>query len=693
MSTATYTNRLADSTSPYLLQHAHNPVDWSPWGEEALGRARREDKPIFLSIGYASCHWCHVMAHESFEDEDTARLLNQHFIPIKVDREERPDLDELYMMAVQLMGHSGGWPLNLFLTPDLRPFFGGTYFPKEDRWGLSSFRHVLESVSSAYRASRGDIELSASSVLQSLQAAASVGKTDGSVPGLSALQAAAEEWRGTFDKEWGGFGQAPKFPPATAIRVLLRHFHRTQEPEAVSIVTRTLDHMAWGGVYDQVGGGFHRYAVDRQWLTPHFEKMLYDNALLVQAYIEAWQLTRRPRYARIARETLGYLLREMTDPAGGFHSAQDADTEGEEGRFYVWTREELTRVLGRDDAEFFGRFYGATAEGNFEGKNILHVAVPANEFAEEEGLTADELEARLRVMRQKLLEERAKRPIPGVDDKILADWNGLAISAFALGYQAFGQEAYRDAAEKAARFVLGEMWSPEQGLLHAHRAGRSHTPAYLDDYAFMLQGVIDLYEATFDIGWVGWAHRIAGMMIGRFWDAEGGGFFQAPAGQGDLLVRIKRPYDGALPSGNGMAALGLMRLAALTGRADYYDRAEQTLGAFRGPIERLPTSLGSLLLATDFHVGPVEEIAILGTAGSRDTKDLLSAARGSFAPDKVIAWTDPDDAGAGARQEAIPFLEGRAKQDGRATAYVCENRACREPLTVAAALKSLIAQS
>ena len=587
-----HANKLIDSASPYLLQHAHNPVDWYPWGDEALEKARREGKPIFLSIGYASCHWCHVMAHESFEDPETARLLNEHFVAIKVDREERPDLDEIYMTAVQLMGQGGGWPLNVFLTPALAPFFGGTYFPPDERRGLPSFRRVLAAVAEGYATRRAEIDASAVAVTDAIRKVAAGDARPGAVPGRDLLEEAVRRWQERFDPEWGGFGDAPKFPPAVALEVLLAQHARGGSADALAMAVRTLDAMAAGGMYDQVGGGFHRYAVDRRWLVPHFEKMLYDNALLARVYLDAFLVTRKPRYERIVRETLDYLLREMAAPAGGFYSGQDADTEGGEGRYYVWTRDEIAAALGPADAEVFSRFYGVTAAGNFEGANILHVSAPS-----------EELPDALAAMRRKLLAVRQKRAVPGKDDKILTDWNGLAVSALARAYEVLGERRYRDAAERTVRFLLTEMRGPG-GLLHAHRAGRSHTAAHLDDYAYLIEALVDLYEATLDAAWLDEARRLADEMIERFWDADAGGFFQTQAGAADLVARVKRIYDGAVPAGGAVAARGLLRLAKLTDDRGYFEKAEATLAVFAGVAGQAPTAVASYLLALDFYLGP-----------------------------------------------------------------------------------------
>ena len=678
-------NHLAGSTSPYLLQHAHNPVDWYPWGSEALERARKEDKPIFLSIGYSSCHWCHVMAHESFEDEPTARFLNEHFVSIKVDREQRPDLDEIYMTSVQMMTGQGGWPLNVFLMPDLKPFYGGTYWPKESRSGLPSFRRVLESVATAYRERRKGIEETANRLTAALRSQPPP-SSDGEVTlDATLLERAVAGWKARFDSAHGGFGGAPKFPPATAIRVLLRHHNRTGDAEVLRMATLTLDRMADGGMYDHLGGGFHRYSVDPKWLVPHFEKMLYDNALLAQAYLEACQVTGKSSYARVATETLDYILRDMTDPEGGFYSTEDADSEGHEGTFYLWTPDQVARVLGTDDGTLFMRYYGVTDGGNFEGTNILSVPKPLEAFAKDEHLDADALRKRLAAMRAKMLNARSRRPRPGRDEKILADWNGLAIAAMARGCQVLGDARYRAAAVRAADFLLTRMRNGE-GLLHAHRGGGSHTAAFQHDYAYAVEALIDLYEATFDPRWIREALRLADEMMARFWDEKGGGFYYSEAGQEDVLARLKRAGDTARPSGNSVAAHAALRLARLTGRRTLRQKAEATLKAFAPLAKREPTAMAGYLLALDLHLGPAREIAIVGPAGRADTKALVAAIHATFLPRAVTAWLDPASSEAGITVQTVPLLKDRPLVGGRSAAYVCENFVCRKPVTSAEAL-------
>ena len=668
-----HTNHLIHANSPYLLQHAHNPVDWYPWGADALAKAKDEDKPIFLSIGYSSCHWCHVMERESFENEAIAKIMNEHFVCIKVDREERPDVDEIYMNAVQMMTGSGGWPLSVFLTPDRKPFFGGTYFPPEDRFGRPGFKRVLLSVLTGYQERRTEIDRSAGELTAALRRiAAGPGDAAEELDGTM-MDRAVASYRRTFDREWGGFGGAPKFPPTGALALLLRHHRRTGNKYALTMATVTLDKMAEGGMYDQLGGGFHRYSVDRRWLVPHFEKMLYDNALLAMIYLDACRVTKGPLYARIARETLDYVLREMTDAAGGFHSAQDADTEGAEGKTYVWGQAEIEEVLG-DRAPAFIAYYGVTEGGNFEGGNILHVSE-----------RDEETEEKLLESKQTLLAARRKRPQPGKDDKVLAHWNGLMISAMARGYQVLGGDRYRAAAERAATFVLTTM-RPNGKLLHTYRAGRAHIDAFLDDYAFLLQALVDLYEATFDPAWIEHANGLATEMIDALWDDEGGGFYSVRRGRADLLARGKDAHDGALPAGNAVAAHALLRLARLTDKKDHFARAEKTLRLFQPQAAQAPSGFGRLLCAIDVRLGPSREIVIAGGLGDPAARKLLDAVRQRYLPNAVVAWARPGR-GADAR---LPLLKGRAPVDGKPAAYVCENYACRAPVTSVAALAKLL---
>jgi uncharacterized protein YyaL (SSP411 family) len=603
-------NRLIHETSPYLLQHARNPVDWYPWGDEAFDRAKREDKPVFLSIGYSSCHWCHVMERESFENEEIARLLNEGFVSIKVDREERPDVDEVYMTAVQLMTGRGGWPLSVFLTPDRKPFFGGTYFPPEDVNGRAGFRTLVASAAEAYRTRRHEIEAFAGEVVDGVRGHHARPKAPADVEldrepvrrALAALEA-------TFDERFGGFGGAPKFPPHGALRLLLEEYRRTKKPRLLEMATRTLDAMAAGGIRDHLGGGFHRYSTDAHWLVPHFEKMLYDNAQLARAYAEAHLTTGNEDYRRTAVEICDWVLHEMTGAEGGFHSALDADTEGEEGRFYVWRRDEIIDVLGEKEGSLFARAYGVEEGGNFRdeatgrhrGANILHLPEAESDVASELGLDPDELARRLEGARRKLLEARARRVRPGLDDKVLASWNGLMIGSLAYCGHRLGEPRYVAAAERAAQFIIRRMTRGGR-LLRTYRDGAARLNAYLDDYAFLAEGLLDLHEAMENDDWFREARRLADAMIERFLDKEGGGFFFTSYDHEELLARPKEGLDKAVPAGNGVAAAVLLRLARKTGEGKYAEAARASLGPFADAMRRAPTGTSSLLVALSHHL-------------------------------------------------------------------------------------------
>ncbi len=689
-------NRLAGETSPYLLQHAHNPVDWYPWGEEALSRARRENKPIFLSIGYSACHWCHVMERESFEDPEVAKILNANFISIKVDREERPDLDEIYMTAVQLMTGSGGWPLNVFITPELKPFYGGTYFPPGDRYGRPGFRKLLERIAQTWRENHEGISRTADELTRAIKDTVERHTAPADTLDATVLSHAAQELERVFDPEWGGFGRAPKFPPSGAIAVLLRQYARTGEKKLLQMATTTLDRMAHGGMYDHLGGGFHRYSIDDRWLVPHFEKMLYDNALLSRVYLEAWQVTGKELYRRVATEILDYVLRDMADRRGGFHSAEDADSEGEEGEFYVWNPDQIEAVLGNDDGAFFCEFYGVTKAGNFEGRSILHVPREPSEFAREKGISPNEMEERLARLRRKLREARDVRVRPGKDDKVIAAWNGMMISAFARGYQVLGEERFLKAAEKAADFVLTAMVH-DGGLLRTYRAkgdagecGTSKLPAYLDDYAEMANALIDLYEATFDLRWLEAADRLVCRMVADFWDEQNGGFFYTAVVHEDLLVRTKPYYDGAVPSGNSTATLVLLRLSGLLDNAAYGVKAQLVFTSTQGMMLAQPRGYLNLLCAADFFLHPSWEIAIAGKRGSADTRRFLELIHGRFIPNKVLAQVEPAAPGSKAVEERIPLLRYKGMISGKTTVYLCRNYKCKLPVTDPAALMKML---
>ncbi len=649
-------NRLAGQTSPYLLQHAHNPVDWYPWGPEALEKARREDRPILLSIGYAACHWCHVMEKESFEDEGTARLMNEFFVPVKVDREERPDLDSIYMDAVQAMTGHGGWPMTVFLTPEGVPFYAGTYFPNEDRHGLPAFTRVLEGVAAAWRTRRDEVAGQGRRVIDAIDR--------GSRPAESrdplteeVLRQAHAELRREFDPQWGGFGSAPKFPQPMTLEFLLR-CHLRGYPDSLEMAQATLDRMASGGLHDQVGGGFHRYSVDERWQAPHFEKMLYDNAQLARLYARSWQVTGQDRYRRVAERVLDYLLREMRHPGGGFFSSQDADSEGHEGTFYVWTWDELVKRIGEEGA----RSFGARPEGNWEGgRNILWTPQPE---------TVDQLAG----ARDRLFEVRERRVRPGTDDKVLAAWNGLAVLAFAEAGRIFGERRYVAAASDALRFLRANLLG-EGRLRRSWREGRTSGLGYLDDYALVALGALALYETAFDGSVFGFARSLADDLLKLFRDPDGGGFFQTGSDGEELVVRPKELFDNAVPSGNSAAAELFLRLALLTGEPEYERAGVSALRLVRDLATRVPTMLGHALCAVDLYVAKSREVAIVGDPDAADTKALVAEVHGRFLPNAVLAVGWP---GAGSE---VPLLQDRPQLDGKATAYVCEQFVCQRPVT------------
>jgi uncharacterized protein YyaL (SSP411 family) len=667
-------NRLADETSPYLLQHKDNPVDWYPWSPEALERARAEDRPILLSVGYSACHWCHVMEYESFEDPQTAALMNEHFVCIKVDREERPDIDSIYMAAVQGMTGHGGWPMTVFLTPEGAPFYGGTYYPPEPRHGLPGFTQVLAALADAWKERRGEVDRSAAEIGESLQR----GIPRGAAGALSTsiLDRAAHHLATRFDARWGGFGGAPKFPQPMTIEVLLRHWKRTAGPEALQMAAHTLRRMHAGGMYDHVGGGFARYSVDARWLVPHFEKMLYDNALLVQAYTHAFQATGDPEFREVVEETLGFVLREMTGPEGGFYSAFDADSEGEEGKFYVWTPDEIDAVAGRDDGALVRSYYGVTAEGNFEGRNILHTPHEPVEAAADAGVTVAELKGALDRARPKLYAARAKRVPPGRDDKVLTSWNAMMLHAFADAARVFGRADYRDAAERGADFLLRAL-RPDGALLRTYKDGRAKIGAFLEDYALLADALVALYETTFDARWLREAHALAGQMLERFWDDGQGMFFDTARDAEKLVVRPRDVYDSATPSGNSAATLVLLRLSELTGEERFRAVAERVLASFADSLSRFPGAFSHLMTALDRYLAVPQEVAIAGRPGDEDTEALLAVVRRAYLPNTAVALRRPDEG----ENELIPLLRGRTAIEGKAAAYVCERFACQRPVT------------
>ena len=685
-------NRLAGETSPYLLQHAGNPVDWYPWGEEALARARDEDRPILLSVGYSSCHWCHVMAHESFEDDAIAALMNAGFVNIKVDREERPDIDSVYMTATQAMTGQGGWPMTVFLTPDGRPFYAGTYFPPDDRHGRPGLRRVLETLRDAWANERERLLESADSITERLREATSQPGSAGAID--EALTAAAvERLRESFDAQWGGFGGAPKFPSPGSLEFLLTHHARTggddgASPGALEMTIETLRSMASGGMYDHLGGGFARYSVDRQWLVPHFEKMLYDNAQLVRSYLHGYQLTGDPLFERIVRETLAYLEREMLDAEGGFYSAQDADSEGIEGKFFVWTRNEVEALLGGPDAALFNEVFHVTDEGNFEDphhpefgrRNVLSRYRTLEEVASEVGVDAAELEARLPAWREALLAERERRVRPGLDDKVLTSWNGLALAAFAEAGRVLGEPAYLALATRNAAFTRRALWRDGR-LLHTYKAGVAKVDGLLEDYAYYGLGLVELYRATGELDHLRWASELLEAIVERFHDDEGDGFFESAADAEQLILRQKSFFDAATPSGNGAAALLAFWLGRYFGRADWEALANDIVGHVRGQIPQAASGFGSVLQAAELLLAPPREIAIVGEAAARAPLEREVARH--FLPAALLAPASGDD--------GLPVLEGRAVAPGAAAAYVCENLVCGLPATSVEALAGQLA--
>ncbi len=666
-------NRLAHETSLYLKQHAANPVDWFPWGPEALQKARELDRPIFLSVGYSACHWCHVMEHESFEDASTAAVLNEHFVCIKVDREERPDLDQIYMTAHQVLTREGGgWPLSVFLTPDLTPFAAGTYFPPTDNYGRPSFKRVLAKVTEAWTNRRSDLDAVGQQVADHLRSLGELEASDGALsPDL--VQGALAVLKRSYDPVYGGFGRAPKFPHSIEIRLLLR----IGGTEALAMARHSLEAMARGGLYDQIGGGFHRYSVDAQWLVPHFEKMLYDNALLPPAYIEAFQLTGDPFFKQIACDTLGYIVREMIAPGGGFYSTLDADSEGEEGKFYVWTEAELDAHLDAEEARIAKSAFGVTSQGNFEGHNILFRSRSDAEDAKRLNVTLDAFDEAMSSIRLKHYGVRKDRIWPGRDEKILTAWNGLMIAAFAQAGAAFDMPIYIEKAVRAAEFVLSRLSDGAGRLFRTCGAdGPAKLVGYLEDYAYFTDALVTLYEATFDARWIRAAIRFAETMLARFADATAGGFYFTADDHERLIARTKDMHDGSVPSGNAMAVTALLRLAALTGRNDFRTHAERTLKAYRSLMAEHPAAAGQMLNALSFHLGPVDEIAVIGSRTDPEVMQVLTALRSQFRPNRVLAFHDP---ATGAPPAEIPLLHDRPAR-GAVTVYVCRDFVCAAPL-------------
>jgi uncharacterized protein len=679
--TAKHTNRLAQEKSPYLLQHAHNPVDWFAWNDEAFAKARAENKPILLSIGYSSCHWCHVMERESFEDEKIGKFLNEHFVSIKVDREERPDVDKIYMTFVQSTTGGGGWPLNVFLTPDLKPFFGGTYFPPDARYGRPSFLQLLQQISSLWSERREEIAASAEEIHARLETATANSAGINSLLNADVLKNAAKIFKSSYDSIHGGFGGAPKFPQPSIPSLVLRAAKRFGDDEAVKMVLHTCDKMAAGGIHDHLGGGFARYAVDAEWLVPHFEKMLYDNAQLVNLYLDAFLVSGEPRHAETARDIVDYVLRDMTHPGGGFFSAEDADSEGHEGKFYCWTQDELSRLLTVDEFNVAARYFGITAEGNFvdhshptplAGQNVLGI-VDSKIAAEDFPLLAS--------AKQKMLAARAKRIRPHLDDKILASWNGLMLGAFARASVVLDDEKYRAAAEKNLQFIHEKLRDEKsKTLFHRWRDGERDQVQLLEAYAFLLSGVIDWYESTLEPKHLGFAIELSEAMLAKFYDAENGGFWQSAADSKDLILRVKDDYDGAEPSGNSVATLSLLKLGAITGRKNFTQAAEKTLRLFAARLQKFPQAMPFMLHALDFSLQEPKRVVIAGDVNSAKFQQLLRATHSVYQPNKINCGN------VGAVEE---FSKTLPAKDG-AVVYLCNGNECALPTSEVASVNELL---
>ncbi len=674
-------NRLITEKSPYLLEHAYNPVDWYPWGDQAFQKSKAEDRPIFLSVGYSTCHWCHVLRDESFEDETIAEFMNQNFVSIKVDREERPDIDEIYMKAVTSMTGQGGWPLSVFLTPDLKPFYGGTYFPPAPRYGMPSFRQLLEFIAKLWKEKRNEVEHDADEINQLVKEAYKV-VSRGSL-NESLLDNGYAVLISRFDAEYGGYGAATKFPMPNFLSFLMRYFKRTGKEVALSSVTKTLQAMGAGGIHDHLGGGFHRYSTDRHWLVPHFEKMLYDNALLAKASCELYQITRDESFSEISRQTLHWMIDEMASPEGGFYSAQDADTPDGEGFYYTWTRDEILSLLGPKDGELFSYIYGVSAEGNFEGgRSILHLANSVEGARVRFGISREDITKSLTGARIRLLEARSKRRKPAIDDKVLTSWNGLAISSLAYAYQALQEDRLLVAAEKSADFVLTHMIKNGE-LLRRYRDGEVAIPATLEDYSLFIAGLIDLYEADLEPKWLERAEKLADRMIDLFWDSEDGGFILSLPSSA-LQVRVKEGYDGPIPSGNSAATLALLRLAELTGREGFRTTAEKTLRLFSDSMDSEPSAHTAMLSALSFFYGPSKEVVVAVKTLDGGARTVVREVQMRFIPNKVLCLVSEDDP---ARTYKSPLTEGKSTIDGLPTVYICENFACKRPTTELAVLR------
>ena len=689
-------NKLINEKSPYLLQHANNPVEWYPWGDEAFVKAGKENKPIFLSIGYSTCHWCHVMAHESFEDEEVAKLMNDSFVSIKVDREERPDIDKIYMNVCQMLTGSGGWPLTVVMTPDKKPFFAGTYFPKHSRMGRIGMLELIPRIKLAWSTQKNELVTSAERIATVLQ------HNVGEIPhedelGEPTIKFAYEELNQKYDRVYGGFGLFPKFPTPHNLLFLLTYWKRYKSSKALEMVERTLRSMRLGGIYDHIGFGFHRYSTDQKWLVPHFEKMLYDQALISLAYIEAYQATKKEEYRKTAEEIFSYVLRDMTSPEGGFYSAEDADSEGVEGKFYLWTRTEINEILEKDEAELIIKVFNVESEGNFSeeatgrktGENILHLTAPLSDLSIEMEISEAELSKRIETARQKLFKIREKRIHPHKDDKILTSWNGLMIAALSKGAQVFGESKYNEAAEKASNFILKEMFNSEGRLLHTYREGQSGILAYLDDYAFFIWGLLELFEATFDTEMLQKALKLNEELLIKFWDNNHGAFYFTAADSEDLLVRQKEIYDGAIPSGNSVAMLNLQKISKMKMNPELVEKALKIGKFFAEQVNQAPSAHSYLLTAVDFAIGPSYLVLIAGYSDSEDTITMINAIRCNYLPNAILIHR-PSEIESPFIDEIAESYKFQNSVDGKSTSYVCENFTCKAPVTNAKKMLELL---
>jgi len=680
-------NRLIHESSPYLQQHATNPIAWFPWGEEAFEKARKEDKPIFLSIGYSTCHWCHVMEHESFSDREVAELMNRDFIAIKVDREERPDIDNVYMAVTQALTGSGGWPMTIFMTPDKKPFYAGTYFPKNSRWGRPGMMQLLPQIARAWHDDRQKVLTSADQITQHIKGMSS--RPPGQALEQDILDQARQFYAQAYDPKNGGFGKSPKFPSPHQLNFLLRRYYHNKDEQALAMVEKTLTRMRYGGIYDQLGFGFHRYSTDAQWLVPHFEKMLYDQAMLVMAYIEAYQATGNAFYARVAEEIITYVLRDMTSAEGGFYSAEDADSEGVEGKFYLWTPDEVSVLLGDKETAVFNAIFNVKAGGNFEeagpghniDQNILHLQQPLSAHAKDMAIPENQLRQRLQTARRILFDAREKRIHPFKDDKILTDWNGLMIAALAKAGYVLDNRKYTAAASRAADFILKNLTTKKGRLLKRYRNGKAGLNAHLNDYAFMVWGLIELYQATFDARYLQHALELNAKMLTHFWDSQNGGLYLTADDGEKLLVRSKEIYDGAIPSGNSVAAYNLVRLAHITSTTDYAKKAEAVIKAFSDQIKKYPAGHSLLMVALEYTYNTNYEVVIVGKVQNEDTRSMTAALRQPFIPAKVVLYRPADEGMAETIIKIAPYTRSMAARNGRATAYVCQNFACKLPTT------------